>query len=167
MQNYYGLSADSAASLVDAMEIFHPYGMVGSLPWSAGSAHMEFGGEPSAQHLVKLAEQIKTFTEGTNPEASDIVKIREQVATADTLVFLGFAYHQQNLELLKRPADYKSDGERAFKCYGTAFGISETDLNEIESEIGELCSLPLFFNLDTNLTCSNLFNKYSRALSFA
>ena len=167
IQNYYGLSADSSASLVNAMKIFHPYGMVGSLPWSAGSAQMEFGAEPSAQHLMRLAEQIKTFTEGTNPEASDIVKIRRQVATTDTLVFLGFAYHRQNLELLQRPTGYKNDGERAFKCYGTAFGISEADLNEIESEIRELCGLPLFFNLDTNLTCSELFNTYRRALSFA
>ena len=56
IQNYYGLSADSAASLVNAMEIYHPYGMVGSLPWGAGPTYMEFGGEPSTQHLVNLAE---------------------------------------------------------------------------------------------------------------
>ena len=76
--------------------------------WAAGSAKMEFGAEPNAQDLVRQ-EQIKTFTEGTNPEASDIVEIRDQVAEADTLVFLGFAYHQQNLELLRRPVDRRNN----------------------------------------------------------
>ena len=167
IQNYYGLSADSAASLVKAMEIYHPYGMVGSLPWSAGSAYMEFGGEPSAQHLVSLAEQIKTFTEGTNPEASDIMEIRRRVDTADTLIFLGFAYHRQNLELLERPTDSKNNREREIKCYGTALGISEADLGVIESEITELLGPMQFYNLEGNLTCSELFNKYRRTLSFA
>ena len=94
IQNYYGLSADDAASLVSLMKVYHPYGMVGSLPWAAGLAHMDFGAEPRAHDLVTIAEQIKTFTEGTNPEASDIVEIRSQVAEADTLIFLGFAYHK-------------------------------------------------------------------------
>ena len=76
IQNYYGMSADNAASLVNTMKIYHPYGKVGSLPWTNGAAQMEFGGEPSAQHLMRLAEQIKTFTEGTNPEASDLLENR-------------------------------------------------------------------------------------------
>ena len=167
IRNYYGMSADNAASLINKMKIYHPYGKVGSLPWTNGTAQMEFGGEPSAQHLMRLAEQIKTFTEGTNPEASDILEIRRQVATADTLVFLGFAYHRQNLELLERPADRKNNREREIKCYGTAFGISEADLGVIESEISELLGPMQFYNLERNLTCSELFNKYRRTLSFA
>ena len=167
IRNYYGLSADSAASLVNAMEIYHPYGMVGSLPWGAGPTYMEFGGEPSTQHLVNLAEQIKTFTEGTNPEASDIIEIRRRVETADTLIFLGFAYHRQNLKLLEHPTDNKNNREGEIKCYGTAFGISEADLGVIESEITELLGPMQFCNLEGNLTCSELYNKYRRTFSFA
>ena len=166
IQNYYELHADDAASLVNSTEIFHPYGTVGSLPWAAGSAKMEFGAEPNAQDLVRLAEQIKTFTEGTNPEASDIVEIRDQVAEADTLVFLGFAYHRQNLELLQRPVDRRNDRERLSECYGTAVGISDADLTVITSEILNLCGANVFPNEDKNLTCRGLFDTYRRTLSF-
>ena len=103
IQSYYNLSADKSASLVNGMEIYHPYGKVGGLPWTNDIVRMEFGAEPNAQTLMKLAENIKTFTEGTDPEESDIHEIRQQVAKADTLVFLGFAYHKQNLELCSYP----------------------------------------------------------------
>ena len=166
IQNYYGLSADNAASLVNAMQIFHPYGMVGSLPWTSSSAQMEFGAEPDAQDLVKLAEQIKTFTEGTNPEASDIVEIRKQVATADTLVFLGFAYHQQNLELLKYLDNPRNNKRSVINCYGTTVGISGADLDAITTEIEEYCNAAMFRNENRDLTCRELFNTYRRTLSF-
>ena len=166
IQNYYGMSADNAASLVNTMKIYHPYGKVGSLPWTNGAAQMEFGGEPSAQHLMRLAEQIKTFTEGTNPEASDILEIRRQVATADTLVFLGFAYHQQNLELLKHPDNLGNNKRSVVNCYGTTVGISGADLDAIAAEIEEFCNAAMFRNENRDLTCRELFNTYRRTLSF-
>ena len=164
IQNYYGISTDDAVSLVNSMKIFHPYGMVGSLPWAAGPPYMEFGGEPNAQHLVGLAEQIKTFTEGTDPEASDIREIKNQVANADTLVFLGFAYHKQNLELLQLPPDLKNSRKRIY-CYGTTVGISEADLKVIKSELEKLHNAIVVPNEDRNLKCRDLFNTYRRALS--
>ena len=166
IQNYYGLNADAAASLVNEMDIFHPYGVVGSLPWTGGPAQMDFGAEPRAQDLVELAEQIKTFTEGTNPEASSIMEIRNQVARSETLVFLGFAYHKQNMELLKQPADRRRDDELVKQCYGTALGISDADLQDITSDIQELCGWLMHPNVGNNLTCQDLFNTYKRALSF-
>ena len=165
MQNYYGLSTDGAASLVNDMDIFHPYGVVGSLPWTAGPAQMDFGAEPRAQDLVALAEQIKTFTEGTNPEASNIMEIRNQVARAKTIVFLGFAYHKQNLELLMQPADRRSNKVKSAECYGTAVGISDADLQVIVSDLCELCEA-MYPNVGNNFTCRELFNTYRRALSF-
>ena len=166
LQNYYVLSADDAASLVDTMRIYHPYGQVGSLPWTIGSEPMEFGAEPNARNLMRLAEQIKTFTEGTNPEASDIEIIRNHVAEASTLVFLGFAYHQQNLELLKRPNEDSTNEQDPIMCYGTSFGISDPDLGVISSQLREFCGASLVLNENKNLTCSELFNTYRRTLSF-
>ena len=166
IQNYYELHADDAASLVNSTEIFHPYGTVGSLPWAAGSAKMEFGAEPNAQDLVRHAEQIKTFTEGTDPEASDIVEIRDQVAEADTLIFLGFAYHKQNLELLRRPDNRRNNKVKPAEVYGTAVGISDADLQAIASDLYELCDTSMCPNLNNNLTCRKLFDTYRRTLSF-
>ena len=166
IQNYYGLSDQEAASLVSAMQIFHPYGMVGSLPWTGGPAPMDFGAEPVSDDLVRLARQIKTFTEGTDPNASDIAAIRNHVAQADTLVFLGFAFHRQNLELLKRTGDSQEDQNTGTKCFGTAVGISDVDLGTIVQEVADYCGASLSPNQERNLTCCDLFGTYRRALSF-
>ena len=166
IQNYYGLGAGEAATLVNAMEVFHPYGIVGSLPWTDGPAQMEFGAEPTTQDLERLAEQIRTFTEGTNPDASDIGAIRNHVTRADALVFLGFAYHSQNLKLLMRQRDRCNQQERTISCFGTDVGISEVDLEAISLEVEEYFGASLQKNAERDLTCSGLFNTYGRALSF-
>lgn len=165
IQNYYGLYADDASSLVSSMKIYHPYGMVGSLPWTGVQTQMKFGAEPDVQDLIRLAGQIKTFTEGTDPEESDIREIRNQVANADTLVFLGFAYHKQNLDLLQLSPDLKNSRKR-IHCYGTTVNISEADLNVITSELEKLHNAILIPNEDRNLKCRDLFNTYRRTLSF-
>ena len=55
---------------------------------------------------------------------------------ADTLIFLGFAYHQQNMKLLKRSADdQSSERNERIRCYGTAYGFSDVDCENIEEEL--------------------------------
>ena len=166
IQNYYGLSRSDAASLVNGMAIFHPYGIVGSLPWMGGQPQMVFGGEPETRDLGELAKQIKTFTEGTDPDASEVYAIRNHVRSADTLIFLGFAYHLQNLQLLECSASDESNRIFADSCFGTTYGISDYDLKIITSQVVELCGASLFPNTGMNLTCTELFRTYSRALSF-
>ncbi len=86
IRNYYGLSDDRAAYLVSVIKIFHPYGTVGTLPWSLHQHQVwplhqhpvPFRDEPAALDLVRLAGQIKTFTEGTDPEASDVKTVSRQ-----------------------------------------------------------------------------------------
>ena len=166
IHNYFGLGKDQAATLVNSMQVYHPYGMVGSLPWTDGPAPMEFGAEPTSQDLMRLAEHIKTFTEGTDPDASEIAAIRNHVIQADRLVFLGFAYHRQNLELLRRTGDSQEDQNIGTKCFGTAVGISDVDLGTIVQEVADYCGASLSPNQERNLTCCDLFGTYRRALSF-
>ena len=170
IQNYYGLSGDDSASLVNAIEIFHPYGTVGSLPWADGDAPTRFGAEPDAIELATLAGQIKTFTEGTDPDASDVDTIRDHVDEASTLVFLGFAYHPQNMDLLRRPSNKSSMQNR--QCYGTAHGISPADCSLIERDIKRVCAVPLYTAPSPiaiqlqDLTCAEFFEYFWRSLSF-
>lgn len=170
LQNYYGLSRDDAASLVNAIEVFHPYGTVGSLPWNDGVAATRFGAEPDANELATIAGQIKTFAEGTNPNASDVVAIRDNVAGAATVVFLGFAYHPQNMDLLRRRGDNSVRKNR--NCYGTAHGISRADRSVIEIDIKRVCAVPLYTSPSPiriqlePLTCTEFFDYFWRSLSF-
>ena len=168
MQTYYGLSSDDAASLVSTVEIFHPYGTVGSLPWADRDAPTPFGATPRAQDLEMLAGQIKTFSERI--KARYVEDIRSHVAAADTFVFLGFAYHPQNMELLRQRVDRSV--KRRTRCYGTAHGFSEADRKAIKLNLMKLCSVspyssppPMHMEIG-NFTCEQLFRDYWLTLSF-
>jgi len=51
LQNFYGLSGPEAVELVKEINIFHPYGVVGALPWMGQDGAMEFGSEPHPKQL--------------------------------------------------------------------------------------------------------------------
>jgi hypothetical protein len=57
--------------LSSKLKILHPYGVVGHLPWQSQTGVVTFGGEPSAQDLVLLSEQIRTY----NEEVDDTAKV--------------------------------------------------------------------------------------------
>ena len=165
IQNYYNVSADDAGHLVSSIKIYHPYGTIGSLPWSDDQVKVEFGAEPIVGQLGDLANQIKTFTEGTDPRSSDVVAIRNDVAQADRLIFLGFAYHQQNINLLK--CEEKFGSNPTAKCWGTAHGISENDLPVIKRELGKLYGDNMQRAMEIrDLKCRELFETYTRDLAF-
>src|SRR5205823_11794799 len=54
---YYGLSGGEAAEAVANVEILHPYGSVGRLPWQSGDAHtaVAYGSDVNSTQLLDLA----------------------------------------------------------------------------------------------------------------
>ena len=167
LQTYYGLDPERAADLVRGIQIFHPYGTVGALPWYKRDHAVAFGAEPHSDQLVDLASQIKTFTEGTDPEASDVVAIRNALADARIVLFLGFAFHRQNLNLI-RPHQSSHSNPEEVRYFGTAKGISKNDCDVISSELIELGGAKReSIALRNDLTCSQLFQEYWRSLSLS
>lgn len=163
IRNYYNISFNEAASLVNSISIYHPYGTVGSLPWK-GSDHMvDFGGEVTYNQLINLASQIKTFTEGTDQYSSDITSIRTSIFNANKILFLGFAYHKQNINLVFNGYDNKLMRNR---IYGTAKGISNSNCDAIKSDISHICRyIPENIIIRNDLKCEELLNEYGRSLS--
>ena len=164
LQNYYSMSSEQAAATLARLEIYHPYGTVGSLPWTMSGMSIEYGGEPSSQQLRSLASGVRTFTEGTDEKASKIVEIRSALQSAERVVFLGFAFHPLNLKLL-----YGDENERPFQrevpVYATAFGLSESDTKFIKNDLyirGRYQSTNI--HLQRELTAVQLFKEYSRGL---
>lgn len=170
LQNYYGLDVKESAGLINELQIFHPYGTVGRLPWQADGpgriGAIEFGETPGPAKVVELGSQIRTFTEGTNPDSSDIETIRARITEAQILVFLGFAFHKQNLDLLRPQKRPESNNSFPAKCFGTAREISGHNCERIETEIRRL-KLPqgVDIALRRDLTCAALFNEYWRTLA--
>ena len=169
LQTYYRVEARRAAEIVNAIEIYHPYGTVGHLPWQNRGKSVDFGEEPSAEQLLSSAEQIKTFAEGTDTNSSDILKIRQRVMEADILVFLGFAFHYLNLKLLTPVASSTSVSTvGSYDYFATAFGISKSDCEIIKNDLARMKGAePTSANLRNDLKCNELFREYWRSLSLS
>lgn len=157
--DYYRLSTDEAASLIECIEIIHPYGSVGELPWMGSSLSIGYGAGVSSRGLLTLTNRIKTFTEGVGSD--EISKCRGLVFGARKIAFLGFAFHGLNMDILR------SDEERkAYKtlCYASTFGISDSDMEVVSSSISSL-----YKNMEVQRTkalrCGDFFDEYSRSLS--
>ena len=164
IQNVYGVDATAAADLMRSTAILHPYGVVGNLPWKGGSQTIEYGGNPGGRQLLELASGIKTFTEGTDPSSSDILKIREHVNQATTLLFLGFAYHAQNLALIDSSKNHPDPV--AVRYYGTAFGMSVSDCDLVRQQLIKLGSAsPDRIILRSDKRCFDMFKEYWRSLA--
>jgi hypothetical protein len=163
LKNYYGLDSQAASDILSNLSIFHPYGFLGSLPWQTASGAVKFGEDAEPKKLVEIARHLKTFTEGTDKTHSDIIDIRSTMHLADRVVFLGFAFNYQNLELLYGDHDVRS---RDCPVYGSAYGISESDVAIIGGELIALGGHPnTNIRLNRNLKCVDVFREYGRGLS--
>ncbi len=164
LQNYYGLSGPEAGELLKDINIFHPYGVVGTLPWMSQDDAIEFGAELHPKQLLELSHKIKTFSEGTDPKSSEILQIRQHMSVADKVVFLGFAFHELNMPLIT-PERVDGSGKSQIKCFATTYGISSSDEEVVEKQITDLYHRAIRVQM-ANLTCADFFVEYWRSLTF-
>jgi hypothetical protein len=156
IEKLYGLETREAREMVAELDIIHPYGSI--------SAEVPFGAKD--QNYPHLAEKIKTYTEQqTNAEISN--RLTTMVASAACIIFLGFAYHSQNLLILKPDEKIKIR-----PVYGTAFNMSRADVNVVKGQIASFFSAaphpPTHFNqilLENELTSARLFDYYAKSLT--
>ena len=128
-KTYYNLSEHKAAEILTRLKIYHPYGLVGEFPVGNGIPGIKFGQITGDQGLLNIAGKIRTFTERVD-EGTELESIRDMVSEAEKLVFLGFAFHEINMALLKVT---KSSNTKA--VFGTRLGLSDSDANIIVRRI--------------------------------
>jgi hypothetical protein len=150
----YKIRPDEASSIIAKLHIIHPYGVVDEA--------VGFG--TTRGDYVKLAEGIKTYTEQI--AAADVVKaIAVEVSRAECIVFLGYGYHSQNMQLL-RPADPMPELKPVF---GTAHGLSDADVEVVSHQINNWFSKSAIrsgsLRLENKLTCAGLFDDYAKSLT--
>lgn len=165
LMTYYRLSELTAAEVMSSLTFIHPYGTVGSLQWQdrASSTVMEYGGEIKTHQLIEYAQRIRTFTEGAHSESMGILKTNMKYA--ERIVFLGFAFHRLNMELLSLTDVDRYENPAEIHCYATAFETSKSDQESISSSVSHLYKGDLKINIE-NMTCSKLFSDYSRSLGY-
>lgn len=165
LQAYFGLDPAMAKEIGGRLRVIHPYGTIGSID------ALHFGSKNA--DILTAAKSILTFSEGLSDEAF-IGKIRTEVEEAETIVFLGFAFHPMNIALLT--PDAESEVSRIF---ATSYGLSDEDESVIEDNILEMVHkerietgshglidpnpphVPKF----ANVTCAAFFEKFFRSLS--
>ncbi|WP_426030886.1 hypothetical protein [Caulobacter sp. DWP3-1-3b2] len=153
MQRAFRIDSDQASSLMKNLHIIHPYGKVGALPWE-GTA-IPFGQSIGGMELGRISEQILTFTEQSHDE-EDLREIQKAIQQCEMLLFLGFAFHPQNMQLLDGPGPHQSK-----RIFGTAFRESGFTRDVFVSRVTSLVGLERIdgvanlFDMDCDTFMSN------------
>jgi hypothetical protein len=159
LQELYGINAGASAELMKKLNICHPYGTVGLLPWQDGEGpKVEFGEDGlDAKKLGLLAKNIRTYNEEL-PQSDQLQIFKTIMADAVRYIFLGFHFHKQNVELITAIESKQS----VRHAYATTIGRSESDLGVIESRIRTMLpgSRQLYCGVDRKLDCKGLFTEY-------
>jgi hypothetical protein len=136
LSEYFDISLDTAAEIVRTLVVVHPYGSLGRLSWEGGDVELRVGfGSSVVPHTRKfelcdktinqLSTSILTFDEAF----SGIDEMRSEIANAlnkaQKIVFLGFAFHEQNMDLLSGCSRDGNDLEIFGSCLG--FSVPAAD----------------------------------------
>jgi hypothetical protein len=160
LKNYYRMNPGEIEDTLRALTIYHPYGSVGQLPLSKNAHGTPFGAMIGGKELLSHANKIKTYTEQFENELATR-EIRSLIQSASRLVFLGFAFHKQNMDLIRpeKPA-------RTQRVYASVHGISLSDQTEVHDDIRRLLRTNPAPTINLKpLVCSSLFEEFSRSLS--
>ncbi len=161
LQTAYHISHEQASDVISQLKIYHTYGQVGELLYTNNNGQkVDYGLDIKSLKLKNIALDLKTFTEGIDPEDSHIEKIRSITADAYKVFFLGFGYHNLNLELLIPRVNSLVNNK---KLYGTAYGISTPNVEAIEKDLCHKFRVePKNIILRTDLTCTGFIDEFSR-----
>lgn len=133
----YMIGKDEATSLVNKLVICRPYGSINkSIPF----------GSNSIPDFDTLIGKLKTYTEQIE-DSEELNQARQLIFDANILVFLGNAYHPNNMALLQVKCDKLNK-----VIYATRYSISDHDIPIIRSRIMNM----LFSNRDKAISSITL-----------
>lgn len=166
LEVYFRITLQRAEEIVKNIRIIHPYGSLGSI--LPGLGQVPFA--PRSLDILEAAARIKTFSESA--ESGAVATAKSWVEESETLIFLGFGFHDQNMELLDPGNTYLHDenDQRRFRAFATAYDLSDSDAEIVRDQISFLRSgMPddnahqrIYTN---NGKCADLFRTYWRSLT--
>jgi hypothetical protein len=164
LQPAYRIDLATARKLVAEATILHPYGSVGAVCGAPLQHEVPFGKVDRGIPRLELIEGVRTYGEGLE-DGEHLDAVRREVANAETLVFLGFAFHAQNMRLLASP-----QGGNARRVFATAYGMSDADTKVVHDEIQSLLrgsrrrGRIRDVHIENRMTCAELFDAFSKSL---
>lgn len=121
----YGIELKEAQQVIaEKLDIVHPHGSVGRLPWQKGEAPQAEWGVEQPWNIHAIAAQLKSLNE-RSADRNALRDIRLSVASAKRLVFLGFGFQPQNVDLLFENT-LSHNPEVLISTYGMSSGNAAT-----------------------------------------
>jgi hypothetical protein len=173
----YHLSFQDSRDIVSKIRIIYPYGSIGPFPDSKNGDAIDYGIDIDKSLLFGLSKRIRTYSE----QALDrdlFISMKSEFAKAETVIFLGCAYHPQNVRILS--AQVNSIASINKKILGTAVGLSLDGVSRTTERLIEtILSLPnghnnyesliptflgKYIKLHSELSCSALIKYYRQSL---
>lgn len=169
IQRYFHIPTYETQELIKNITFYYPYGKVGQLPWlctNYSDGLCDFGENLTPDKLIQLSCGIRTFSESMEDKTNEIEEIRSQIINAGKLIFLGFAYHDQNMKLLFPSTNNLPINNKEITIYGTTYGMSMDNIRNIKTYFSEIVD-----NTDDQLnlfsgTCQEFYKDYRISLSF-
>lgn len=165
LKDGFAITHEQASEIVKSATIIHAYGSVGGLSGAAPAETFSFGGNGIRYGEVASTKLIQTYSES----AADPAPIHGEMERAQQIIFLGFAFHPQNMKLLK-----PRDGLSAKRMIATTFGLSELDVVWVRSQLRQFFRGDVQARIDLGdfeffhpnaVKCVDLMRRYSLTLS--
>ena len=133
IKNNYNIHDDVVVRVMKKLQIIHVYGSVGGMEWQENDNFpAPFGAELSGGHIHDRVNIIYTFT-----EIFDTKKLKNSIdmyiSESERIVFLGFGFHQQNMDLLRQHNECKISS-----VLYTSYLMSDPDKMAVEFQIGDI-----------------------------
>ena len=164
ISEYYGIEPGPVVDRFTEVPIYRPYGIAGELTWDRRTGFPRGFGGIDYKYLTDSSRLIRTFTQGVEDPAS-LVDMHAALKEAEQIIFLGFAFHRQNMELLE------CDVGRGTRVLATASGISESDREIVKEEMRASFRLPpidRYQDVSIELVpvqCAELFQSHWRTIT--
>jgi hypothetical protein len=149
-ENLYGLfkntnvSRKQVAEVLNHLEFIHIYGQIGKLPWQKGvfsedPSTVDFGingivkyGDSNFKPYLVAQKALKNIDVmySSRRDNEILIKARDIIKSAERIVFLGFGYDKQNLEILDLPKLLNGK-----QVYGTALDKTKHEIEEIRASL--------------------------------
>jgi hypothetical protein len=166
IQSIFHINAARATQIMNSLNVIHPYGLVGYMPWDDGKRQVDFGVRDYGD-IAGLSNEIRTFNEQIE-DGDELEKLRQEVGAAEVIVFLGFHFHSQNMELLKPQGPVQKKGQ--VSVFGSARYRSDSDVEIIQKQIVDMLSLsgpPANLHVGNKYDCKGLFTEFGSTLALS
>lgn len=135
IRSFGNLSEEEATEAMRELKIYHPYGRLGHLFWEDATTPkgVHYGARlDDVGSIVGHSDNLRIFTE-TIEENDEIRCIKDAMLNAEKIVFLGFSFLQQNLDLIRPPTR-----SQASQVWATTYQMSPYDVDAAKSAISDM-----------------------------